>query len=166
METSAIPGWSDFFVATAGVAGALAGLVFVSISINLEKVLKLPSAINRAGETLIVLAGVLAVALILLVPAQSGHHLGEMLLFAAIPVWLLPMLIQLRTFRKRHYQHVLHIPFRAMLHQMATLPILLGSLGLLGTLPTFGVGWIGAGCILSMLVAMFSAWVLLIEILR
>jgi hypothetical protein len=166
MEASAIPGWSDFFVATAGVAGALAGLLFVAISINIAKIIELPSAINRSGETLLVLAGVLAVALISLVPAQSAHHLGVILMFAAIPVWFLPILTQIRGFRYHQYQHVVHVPLRATLHQIATLPILIGALGLVGEVAGVGIGWVAAGCILSMLVAMFSAWVLLVEILR
>jgi modulator of FtsH protease len=165
-EVSAIPGWSDFFVAAAGVAGALAGLVFVSLSINLERILKLPSAIGRAGETLFVLAGVLAVALISIVPAQSARHLGVILLFAAIPVWFLPMLTQLRTYRQRQYQHVAQVLLRAALHQFAMLPIVLGALGLVGAIDGFGISGVAAGCIIAMLVAMFSAWVLLVEILR
>jgi modulator of FtsH protease len=166
MEASVIPGWSDFFVATAGVAGALAGLVFVAISINLARILELPSAINRAGETLLVLGGALSVALIALVPAQSSRHLGAILLIAAVPVWFLPVLTQIRGFRHHHYQHAAHVPIRAALHQLATLPIVLGSLGICGFVSDFGIGYVAAGCILSMLVAMFSAWVLLVEILR
>ena len=165
-QTSAIPGWSDFFVATAGVAGALAGLLFVAISINIAKIIELPSAINRAGEGLLMLAGVLAVALVALVPAQSAHHLGMILLAAAIPAWFLPILTQIRGFRHHHYQHKLHVPLRATLHQIGTLPIVVGALGLFGEIAGVGIGWVAAGCILSMVVAMFSAWVLLIEILR
>jgi modulator of FtsH protease len=164
--TSAIPGWSDFFVATAGVAGALAGLLFVAISINIAKIIELPSAINRAGESLLVLAGVLSVALVALMPAQSAHHLGTILLVAAVPVWFLPILTQIRGFRHHHYKHRAHVPIRATLHQVGTLPILIGALGLYGEIAGVGIGWVAAGCILSMLVAMFSAWVLMVEILR
>jgi hypothetical protein len=165
METSSIPGWSDFFVATAGVAGALAGLLFVALSINLARILETPSSIGRAGETLLLLAGVVAIALIALIPAQSPRHLGTMLLIAALPVWFFPMLTQFRAMRRHQYAHPAHITIRSTLHQAGTLPIVAGALGLCGLLPA-GIGWIAAGCIASMIVAMFSAWVLLVEILR
>ena len=34
--------WSELFVATAGAGAALAGLVFVAVSINIDRILKLP----------------------------------------------------------------------------------------------------------------------------
>ena len=49
-------GWSNFLVAVAGAAGALAGRVFVSLSINLARILALPGVTGRAAETLILLA--------------------------------------------------------------------------------------------------------------
>jgi hypothetical protein len=47
--------WHDFFLAQAGAAGVLTGLVFVSVSINLEKILAdLNSGLpGRAAEALI-----------------------------------------------------------------------------------------------------------------
>ncbi len=35
--------WHDLFVAVAGAAAALGGLIFVAVSLNLDQVLQLPS---------------------------------------------------------------------------------------------------------------------------
>jgi modulator of FtsH protease len=166
MEASAIPGWSDFFAAAAGVAGALAGLVFVGLSINLTQILQLPTAIGRAAETLFVLAGVLVIDLVALVPAQSERHLATLLLIAAIPVWLLPLIAQFRAIGDRPPGRGFLVPMRMLLHQAGTLPIVAGALVLFFGHANTGIGLVAAGCILSILVAMLSAWVLLVEIQR
>jgi hypothetical protein len=44
--------WHDMFVAMAGAAAALTGLIFVAVSINLEQVLKHRALPPRAVETL------------------------------------------------------------------------------------------------------------------
>ena len=53
----------DFFLAQAGVAGVLAGLVFVGVSINLQQVVSEPGSglPGRTAEALILLVGVLTV---------------------------------------------------------------------------------------------------------
>jgi modulator of FtsH protease len=166
METaSVIPGWSDFFVAVAGVAGALMGLVFVGLSINLDKIIHVPTSVGRAAETLMLLAGVVALALITLVPLHSARDLGGLLMLVAAPVWLLPMLGQFRAIRRHLYADRKFVVSRVVFHQIGALPLVIGALGLLGLVPA-GIGWVAAGCILSMLVAMIGAWVLLVEILR
>jgi hypothetical protein len=52
--------WTNFAVALAGVAAVLAGLVFVALSLNLERILQVAGLPGRAGETLIVLWAVIA----------------------------------------------------------------------------------------------------------
>jgi hypothetical protein len=49
--------WSGFGEAVATAAAALAGLLFIAVSINLKRILEFPSLPTRAGQTLIFFAG-------------------------------------------------------------------------------------------------------------
>ena len=72
--------WSDFFVAVAGASAALTGLVFVAVSINIERILKLQGVTARALATLLLLLGALVVSLLALAPGLSRVALGLLLL--------------------------------------------------------------------------------------
>jgi len=63
-------GWESFFVAQVGASAAVAGLVFVGVSINLDKILKYVGLPARAMEALVVLILVLVTSSLMLVP---GH---------------------------------------------------------------------------------------------
>ncbi|HEX7169325.1 MAG TPA: hypothetical protein VF206_00740, partial [Rubrobacter sp.] len=65
--------WHEFFLAQAGAAGVLTGLVFVGVSINLEKIVSDPNSglPGRAAEALILLVAVLTTSTLLLVPGQG-----------------------------------------------------------------------------------------------
>jgi hypothetical protein len=165
MGSSPIAGWSEFLVATAGAIGALAGLVFVSLSINLARIIGLPGVSGRAAETILLLAGTLAGTLTALIPHLSAPRLGLALAVVTIPTWAAPILIQARSVRDRTYYRPWHAVVRAILHQAATLPGVLAVLALCGLLPG-GIAWFAVGAILSMLVAMYNAWILLVEIMR
>jgi modulator of FtsH protease len=158
-------GWSDFFVASAGAAGALVGLAFVAISINLARIIELPGVAGRAAETIILLSGTLAASLVALMPHRSSHQLGLSLLATTAVTWLSTVLIQTRSFITKTYYKVGHATLRGILVQSATLPGMWASVALLGLVPG-DMTVFAMGVILSILVAMFNAWVLLVEIIR
>ncbi|HWG10453.1 MAG TPA: hypothetical protein VN693_03025 [Rhodanobacteraceae bacterium] len=165
MENPIVSGWSDFFVAAAGAAAALAGLVFVSISINLSRIIEARGVSGRAAETMVLLSGALASSLITLFPHISALHLGLSLLLTTVPTWVLPMFIQWRSLQRHTYLNPAQAAFRTGLSQAATLPGVWSALALCGLLPG-GLAPLAVAIILSMLVAILNAWVLLIEILR
>jgi uncharacterized membrane protein YesL len=157
--------WANFFIAEVGASAALTGLVVVAISINLSRILSILHLPGRAGEALVILAGALVVTSAALVPDQPAVIFGIETLVIGLVTFLVPLAMQLRSFttasgipRARQY-------FRVALSAGASLPIVVaGLLLMLGS--SAGLYWIAAGVILSLIVGIFSAWVLLIEIMR
>ena len=165
MDAPVVAGWSDFLVAAAGTAGALAGLLFVAISINLTRIIEIPGVSGRAAESIILLSATVSEALACLIPKLSGTQLGLALVTISVPAWTAPVVIQFKSVRARTYIRPSHAVIRGVLHQLATLPAVLAAFSLCGLLQG-GMLWLGAGVVISMLVAICNAWILLIEILR
>src|SRR5580658_4738462 len=80
-------GWHDFFVAEAGASAALAGLVFVAVSINLARILRFPHLPARVLEGLMTLLTVLIVATFALIPGQRAQMLGIEIGCTGLAVW-------------------------------------------------------------------------------
>jgi len=158
-------GWGDFMVAVAGAAGALAGLVFVALSINLNKIIELPGVAGRARDAVLLIASVLLGALMALIPGQTPHRLGLMYLALWVAAGVFPASVQIRALFRRDYYRLVHAVWRLGLHQAATIPLLLSGLSLRGHLAG-GMNWFALAVILSIAVALINAWVLLVEIMR
>jgi hypothetical protein len=163
--------WHDFFLAAAGAAAVLSGLVFVGVSINLETIMSDPSygLAGRALEALVLLVAVLIVTLLLLVPSQRMVLAGAEVLAVGVLDWAVVVIIQLLALR--NWRSSLdpafrrHLVPRVALCQIATLPILAAGVGVMGW-GQGGLYWLVVGVVLSISVAVLDAWVLLVEIHR
>jgi hypothetical protein len=155
--------WSDLFVASASASAALTGLLFVAVSVNIERILEFSGLPERALQTLLLLLSVVVISLIGLIPGQTSTALGVELLvlsvgFCTAICWLLN-----RTMSgAREYE-------RAGLHLAYTLPGALAPVvGAISLLAGAGGGlyWVVAGIVGAILGASVNAWVLMVEILR
>jgi modulator of FtsH protease len=156
--------WHDMFVAMAGAAAALTGLIFVAVSINLEQVLKYRALPPRAAETLSVLVGLLVLSVFVLVPGQSLTALGiEMLaLGAVLGTGLLLMRIRLPRPAGQPLTWTL-VPVMVIL--AGTLPTAVAGISVLAR-GGGGLYWLVAALILGFVGSVVNAWILLVEIQR
>ena len=158
-------GWDNFFIAQVGASAALAGLVFVGVSINLTKIVAAPRLVDYALEALAVLLEVLVVSSLLLVPGQSPSLVGGEVLIVGLGVWLLVSVRQGHNVRAMERQYRRAYLASIALGQVATLPFPLVGLTLIAR-GAGGLYWIVPGVVFSFLNAFYLAWVLLIEINR
>lgn len=157
--------WSDFYVAQAGASAALAGLLFVGISISLADILKFPHLPMRAAGAMTLLAGVLVLAVLMLVPDQTIRDAGQSVLGFGIVIMALTAAMGVASLRKT--------PAEFKREAFVIIGIKLVAAGLFvvsGAIMTItgdrGAGLIVTGCIVSYIVAFTDAWVLLVEVHR
>ena len=156
--------WSDFFVAGAGASAALAGLVFVAVSINVDRILKFRGLPDRALGTVLLLLSVVLVSLIGLIPGQSRAALAAELLGVGLVFTVTIVRLTSRSMAGRDLR-IGHALSHWLLVGLGTVPVVLGAVSLLAEAGG-GLYWVAAGMILATTGAVANAWVLLVEILR
>lgn len=157
--------WRDFYLAQVGAAGALAGLLMVSVSINVERILANPSLPARALQTLALIGITLVLSSVALFPDLSAAEFGAVaatlgLVMTAVALHDLP-------FGRDHPdgERLLYSLTQIATLLVASLPMAAG-----GLLAFFGHGSgptvIAIAIIIALVGTLQRGWVLMIEILR
>jgi hypothetical protein len=157
--------WVEFGVALAGAAAVLAGLIFVSVSINLEKVLEIHGLPGRAGESIVMFAGVLILSICLLMPGQSSTALGVELVIGGALLASLLVLIALPGLNRPTRQPLSWRITRIVLALAASLPVIVAGVSLLAERGG-GLYWLAAAFAIALAAGIGNAWVLLVEVVR
>jgi hypothetical protein len=157
--------WDTFFAAQLGASAALAGLLFVGISINMTKILKYPILVNRALQSLILLGTILVVSSFSLVPDQSLIFLGVEILIVGASVWAMVTSLSMRSLRTVEKQYRWSWIGESLLAQVAVLSYVVAGIVTI-TLGSEGVNLLVPAVVASFVIALMDAWVLLVEINR
>jgi hypothetical protein len=158
-------GWENFFIAEVGASAALAGLIFVGVSINLTRILSIPGLPNRALLALILLLTILVMSSLLLVPGQSLTLIGIELLVLGLIVWITATMLDVTILRTRETQYRMPYMLNMVLTQLALLPYIVAGIIVL-TRGAGGLYWLVPAIVISFIKAILDAWVLLVEINR
>jgi modulator of FtsH protease len=156
--------WTDLLVACAGAGAALAGLVFVAVSINVEQILRYEGLPSRALATLVLLLGVVVVSIVGLTPGQSRSALGVEL---AVVGLLTAVAAGFMTARRQSGDRSGASArwMRLLLTAAGTVPLAIGGVSLAAG-GGGGLYWVLGGIVFAIVGAVLNAWVLLVEIRR
>jgi hypothetical protein len=157
--------WAEFAVAAAGAAAVLMGLIFVSVSINLDRLLSVRGLPGRGGESLIMFLGVLVVSLFVLAPGQSTTALGAELVATGLAFVGALLLVAVPGLQHMQHQPTSWRVSRVLASGAASVPVVAAGVSLLLE-SGGGLYWLLAATVLAFSIGIGNAWVLLVEVVR
>jgi hypothetical protein len=159
------PDWATFFSAELAALAALTGFVVVAISINLSRILSFSWLPSRAGEALVGPVGAITATSLVLIPEQPALFLGSEIVLVGLVMVVTPIVVQARSWRVREDATATERVMRAVMSVGFGLAFVGGG-ALLVAGARAGLFWVAAGDVACLVAVVFSAWVLMIEILR
>ena len=157
--------WANLFVAAAGAAAGLTGLVFVAVSINIRAILDKPGLPERALATVMVLLNVAVVSLILLAPGQASQTLGIEVLGENLALLVVLIALLRASLAARDPGEPAYLATYAFTTTPGVVPFVASGASLLAG-GGGGLYWTFGGILGALVGGVISAWVFLVEILR
>ncbi len=154
--------WTDFANTVAGGAAALAGLLFVGLSMNLAEVLKYPGVPARAAVTLGLTVAILLTAIFVATPGQYPRLL-------ALEIGVVGICVVVGALVAGRHQRQESSRARAL--YLTLVPLVPAVLLIAGAVSLWlqrggGLYWVTASVTTGFVAATANAWVLLVEIKR
>jgi hypothetical protein len=156
-------GWSEFNVAIAGAAAALAGLIIVALSVNIGKIIESPTLTSRAAASISSLVVAVLATAIALIPGQPVWAIGAELVAPVAAAAVMEGVAIRRIVTAPEW-------VRARVGKVVTglIPVLAFAVGtvmlLLGDASGFAA--VAVGCLTAIVASVIYAWVALVEVLR
>ena len=160
-------GWGDLLACAGGAAAALAGLIFVGLSVNMSTLLDFDQKrgqnflTGRALEALVALINVLVICIVALTPHILKGVLAAFILLTAVASAISPVrALQAASREERRSPTMLQRIVLALALCLLVCGITLAA-GYGG-----GLFWLPAAFVIAIVVASVNSWVLLVEVLR
>jgi hypothetical protein len=158
--------WNTFFQGELGAAAALAGLLFVSVSVNQAKILELGRMADRGLEALVILFLAIVVSSLPLIPGQPPRLLGAEIVLVGGATLVATIIMQRNYLQQVEAPYLRSSRWMVRIDRLAVSVILVSGVVLLLKGDIAGVYLLPPGILLSFFAASANAWVLLIEINR
>ena len=165
MTQADVAAWEGFAVAMAGAAAVLAGLVFVAVSVNIDRLLAVRGLPGRAGDSIVMFLAAVIECAFVLVAHQPPVALGVEQILTGVVAWAVLLAVVIPGVRMPSRQPSSWRAFRLATTQIVTIPVILAGASLLGWLAG-GLYWLVAGVLAALVAATGNAWVLLVEVVR
>ena len=157
--------WISFFSAIISAAATLTGLIFVGVSISLDRILQLPQLPNRAMGALILLMNVLICCVVCIIPSQSSIILGVEISGLCTAAWVITSILDSKMLRSAKPDLKVKYRLNAGMNQFTLIPGIISGV-LLISAGFNALYWFVPLIICSFIKAVMDAWVLLIEVHR
>jgi modulator of FtsH protease len=156
-------GWQAFFGAVAAASAALAGLLFIALSLNIRAMAKDATFLARAREAFGGFLCLLVLALVTLIPGQDRHVLGAELVALALVIAGFSVVLQGSTVRNLPREHRGRWVIRLLPLNLATAAILVAGVSM--CIARYGgLFWLVPTVIVYFVWAFFTIWSLIVQI--
>jgi hypothetical protein len=154
--------WTTMYLAVAGSAAALAGLLFVALTVNLPRILPEASYVARARRALGGLVSLLVLAIVMLIPGQPRDALGIELLCLAAVVGAVSVRLQGQTIGRLQSGRRMHWAIGMLPVNLGTAAIAVAGVSLIAG-GGGGLYWLPATVLVYFLTSAGDAWILVVD---